>query len=133
MSTYIGIPFGHDNHIIVEDSHGSMNAKFRSRSVDPIGFAAGNTVPKAARALVASVRRTADEMEAAIDKWEQCLKLQTDGLKTATPERSRSQDSKDSCQFPKDFCQLMKELGVPEITGKDRDDVLKAFRVGEGV
>ena len=70
MSNCVAIPFSHDNHIIVEDSHGSMNAKFRAKTLESIGFAAGNTVPKAARALVASIRHTADEMETAIDEWE---------------------------------------------------------------
>lgn len=143
MCTYIGIPFGHDNFIIVEDSNGSVNAKFRAKTVESIGFATGNTVPKAARALVASIRRTADEMEAAIDKWEKkmnkedfskqmhCLvdtsiNVQREGqaflpvfveqyLKWLSDGTKTATLEQFRHQQPKDFGKLMKDLGVPEI------------------
>ncbi len=54
------------NFIVIEDSMGAMDHKFRSRLTESNGYGSGDTEEEAAMAVVACIRKEADEMEMAI-------------------------------------------------------------------
>lgn len=72
MKVQRSIPFWSDsNYIIIEDTMGTQEALFKARLRESIGFGSGDTHLEAARSLIDSVRRAADDMECALNKWKE--------------------------------------------------------------
>lgn len=58
------------NYIIIEDSRGIIDQRYKSYLRDDCGFGCGDTVVGAAKSVVNSIRRYCDKMDAAIKEWE---------------------------------------------------------------
>lgn len=64
------IQYGYDLVVIVEDTHGTMNHKYRAKLRDGGGLGSGHTPEEAVQSLVQNMRREADVIEqAAIAKF----------------------------------------------------------------
>lgn len=57
------LTFQRDNHVVVEDSQGIMDYKYKSKIVDPVAFGVGDTFEEAVLSICSSLRRAADEIE----------------------------------------------------------------------
>jgi len=55
-------------YLIVYDTHGAADCKYRSMTVDGIGCGGGDDIETAVRTYANSLRRIADEIEKSFDK-----------------------------------------------------------------
>ena len=62
------LKFGYDNCVIIELTRGIMDAEYMAKIRDGVGLGAGNTVEEAIASVVASLRETADIIEAESNK-----------------------------------------------------------------
>jgi hypothetical protein len=62
------IKFGYDSAVVVDFTRGTMDCKLKCSTVDPVGFGVGDTVRETVLSLCNSLRRTADEIEEALEK-----------------------------------------------------------------
>lgn len=64
------LEFGWHSYVIVDDTHGAADSKYRAKTVDAVGFGGADTPQEAILSLCESLRQTADTIEAALVKKE---------------------------------------------------------------
>ncbi len=57
------LKFAWDSYVVVDDTHGICDTKYRAKTVDPIGFGGGDTPQEAILSFCESLREVADEIE----------------------------------------------------------------------
>lgn len=63
------LKYDYDACVIVEETHGEMDHKYRSKLRDGGAFGSGNTPSEAIESLVMDLRRTAEKIEKAAVDW----------------------------------------------------------------